>query len=401
MIDSAQIMRQALQAGRFDVLQNEAFSATQANKAAVESGQAMGFTLQVVDDPMADLMDSMEELSFQFEEKTLKSVAERKLGEIRSARSAYVMAVETWQKTMPDLPGGAFMERMLRNLRQAMLAGQAPDANELLKMLGEGSRDPSHQFAMIDILEKALRPDEASLKGLLDAAKGDLMRTKGAEVRAGVNLASVVNATAQSPSEMQGLRDLYRGEVLGFTSPQDCFASLLQSRGAGRLADAIEFLIKGCGVDLQSPSPSQSPEELRRILGDLQCVQVLKTCLDKLSVLSGKMASQFGEPCLLDGEKLTGRVMDFTKMPFVSAANVASLVSSCGLSQLLAQIYFCTGLIDVFRSLSPRLFEQEADRFRLEDAAQEHLDGLVARQDEEDRRRQQGDAKDGKGGCAA
>lgn len=396
MLDSAQIMRQALQAGRFDTLQNEAFSAAQTNKAAVESGQAMGFTLQVMDDPMADLMDSMEELSFQFEEKELKSAAERKLGAARANRNAYVTAVETWQKTLPDLPGGAFMERMLRALRQMAQMGRSMDPGQLLKMLGEGSRDPTHQFAMVDILEQALAPEEADLRTLLEATKQELTRTKGAEIRAGVNLAAVVNAKAQSPEEMQGLRDLYRGEVLGFKSPQDCFASLLQTRGAGRLADAIDFLIKGCGVDLQSPSPSQSPEELRRILGDLQCVQVLKTCLDKLTVLSGKMASQFGEPCLLSGEKLTGRVMDFTQMPFVNAANIASLISTCGLSQLLAQIYFCTGLIDVFRQLSPRLFDQEADRFRLEDAAQEHLDGLVSLQEEADRK-----GKEREGGRAA
>lgn len=396
MLDAAQIMRQALQAGRFDTLQNEAFSTAQTNKAAVESGQAMGFTLQVMDDPMADLMDSMEELSFQFEEKELKSAAERKLGAARANRNAYVTAVETWQKTLPDLPGGAFMERMLRALRQMAQMGRSMDPGQLLKMLGEGSRDPTHQFAMVDILEQALAPEEADLRTLLEATKQELTRTKGAEIRAGVNLAAVVNAKAQSPEEMQGLRDLYRGEVLGFKSPQDCFSSLLQTRGAGRLADAIDFLIKGCGVDLQSPSPSQSPEELRRILGDLQCVQVLKTCLDKLTVLSGKMASQFGEPCLLSGEKLTGRVMDFTQMPFVNAANIASLVSTCGLSQLLAQIYFCTGLIDVFRQLSPRLFDQEADRFRLEDAAQEHLDGLVSLQEEADRK-----GKEREGGRAA
>ena len=396
MLDAAQIMRQALQAGRFDALQNEAFSAAQTNKAAVESGQAMGFTLQVMDDPMADLMDSMEELSFQFEEKEMKSISERKLGAARANRNAYVTAVETWQKTLPDLPGGAFMERMLRALRQMAQMGRSMDPGQLLKMLGEGSRDPTHQFAMVDILEQALAPEEADLRTLLETAKQELTRTKGAEIRAGVNLAAVVNAKAQSPEEMQGLRDLYRGEVLGFRSPQDCFASLLQTRGAGRLADAIDFLIKGCGVDLQSPSPSQSPEELRRILGDLQCVQVLKTCLDKLTVLSGKMASQFGEPCLLSGEKLTGRVMDFTQMPFVNAANIASLVSTCGLSQLLAQIYFCTGLIDVFRQLSPRLFDQEADRFRLEDAAQEHLDGLVSLQEEADRK-----GKEREGGRAA
>lgn len=396
MLDAAQIMRQALQAGRFDTLQNEAFSAAQTNKAAVESGQAMGFTLQVMDDPMADLMDSMEELSFQFEEKELKSAAERKLGAARANRNAYVTAVETWQKTLPDLPGGAFMERMLRALRQMAQSGRSMDPGQLLKMLGEGSRDPTHQFAMVDILEQTLAPEEADLHRLLETAKQELTRTKGAEIRAGVNLAAVVNAKAQSPEEMQGLRDLYRGEVLGFKSPQDCFSSLLQTRGAGRLADAIDFLIKGCGVDLQSPSPSQSPEELRRILGDLQCVQVLKTCLDKLTVLSGKMASQFGEPCLLNGEKLTGRVMDFTQMPFVNASNIASLISTCGLSQLLAQIYFCTGLIDVFRQLSPRLFDQEADRFRLEDAAQEHLDGLVSLQEEADRK-----GKEREGGRAA
>jgi len=294
------------------------------------------------------------------------------------------------------MPGGPYMERMLRALRQMMAAlkeqGQAIAGEKgallsnLLKMLEKGSSDESHQFAMLDILEQALSPEEKELQQLLSAAKQRMMDTKGAAIRAGINLAQAVNEQASSPEEMQGLRDLYRGEVLGFKSPQDCFRSLLETRGAGKLADAIEFLMKGCGLDLQSPSPSQSPEELRRILQDLQCVQVLRTCLDKLDILSGKMASQFGEPCLLSGEKLTGRVMEFTQMPFVTSANIAALLSTCGMSQLLAQIYFCTGLIDVFRLLSPRLFEQEADRFKLEDAAQEHLDGLVRRQEEEDRR---------------
>jgi len=396
MFDSAQIFQQTLQAGRFDALQNDAFSNVQQNQAVAESGTAMGFEMKVMDNPLADLADSMEELSFQFEEKEMKSAGERKLGEKRGPRSAYITAVESWMKTMPDMPGGAYMERMLRSLRQlgAMLKqqGQTMAAEKgvasgmLFKMLAEASKDPSHQFAMLDILEQALSPEEKELQKLLSDAKAQMMNEKGAEIRAGINLAEAVKEQAKSPEEMQGLRDLYRGEVLGFKTPQDCFRSLLQTRGAGKLADAIDFLLKGCGLDLQSPSPSQSPEELRRILLDLQCVQILKTCLDKLGVLAGKMASQFGEPCLLNGEKLTGRVMEFTQMPFVSAANIASLVSTCGIAKLLAQVYFCTGLIDVFRLLSPRLFEQEADRFKLEDAAQEHLDELVKRQAEEDAR---------------
>lgn len=393
MMDAAQIMRQALSAGRFDALQNEAFSTQQTNQAVAESGTAMGFTLQVMGDPAQEFQDSLEELSFQFEEKAMKTAGERRLGEARRAGNPFVEAVLTWQKVLPDLPGGAFMERMLRNLRQMLQQGQNVGAGTLLRMLGEGSGDPSHQFAMLDVLEQGLAAGEGELRGLVAATRRALTEAKGPEIRAGINLAEQINAQAKGPEEMQSLRDLYRGEVLGFTTPQACFRSLLATRGAGRLGEALDFLMKGCGLDLQSPSPSQSPEELHRVLGDLQCVMVLKTVMDKMTALLGKMATQFGETCLLNGEALTGRILAFTETPFVAPANIAQLIDACGLAQFLAQLYFCTELVGAFRQLSPRLFADEADRFRLEDAAQEHLDGLVARQEEEDQKnREKGDA---------
>ncbi len=386
MMDSAQIMRQALSAGRFDALQNSAFSTQQTNQATVESGQAMGFRLETMSDPLQELQDSMEELSFSFEEKTMKSVAERKMGEMRRAGNPFVEAVLKWQKVLPDMPGGAFMERMLRNLRQAMMQGQMFNSDGLKRMLGEGSSDPSVQFAMLEAMEEGLSANEAELKNLIAQTKQALNAEKGAEIRAGLNIAEQINAQAKAPEEMQGLRDLYRQEVLGFKNPQDCFRSLLASRGAGKLGESLDFLTKSCGLDLHSPSPSQGPEELRRVLGDLQCVNVLKAILDKMGVLAGKMQSQFGETCLLNGEKLTGRILDFTEMPFVNSSNIASLISSCGLEKLLAQLYFCTELIGAFRQLSPRLFAEESDRFKLEDAAQEHLDGLVSLQEEAEKK---------------
>ena len=386
MMDSAQIMRQALSAGRFDALQNSAFSTQQTNQATVESGQAMGFRLETMSNPLQELQDSMEELSFSFEEKTMKSVAERKMGEMRRAGNPFVEAVLKWQKVLPDMPGGAFMERMLRNLRQAMMQGQMFNSDGLKRMLGEGSSDPSVQFAMLEAMEEGLSANEAELKNLIAQTKQALNAEKGAEIRAGLNIAEQINAQAKAPEEMQGLRDLYRQEVLGFKNPQDCFRSLLASRGAGKLGESLDFLTKSCGLDLHSPSPSQGPEELRRVLGDLQCVNVLKAILDKMGVLAGKMQSQFGETCLLNGEKLTGRILDFTEMPFVNSSNIASLISSCGLEKLLAQLYFCTELIGAFRQLSPRLFAEESDRFKLEDAAQEHLDGLVSLQEEAEKK---------------
>ena len=391
--DSAQVMRQVLQAGRYDALQTQAFSPHQVNKAAIESGQAMGFRLEVMPNPAQELQDSMEELSFQFEEKEMKTVGERRLGERNTMRSAYLTAVESWKAVMPDMPGGAYMERMRRQLRNMQSGGSLPDADGLLRMLGEGSRDPSHQFAMLDILEKSLGPGDGDMRTLFAAAREKLQAEHGEEIRAGLNIAEAVNETAEDASEISRLRDLYRSEVLGFTSPQACFRALLQRGGPDGIQAAVDFLVKGCTVDLASPEPSRVPEDLRRIMLDLQCVNVLTAMMDKLGGLAGKMQSQFGIPCALTGAELTSRVLDLTEMPFVGESQIAAFIAQCGIGGLLAQLYFCTGLVDVFRGLSSRLFEKEGDREKLVEAGQEHLDGLVMRQqDEDERERQEGAA---------
>ena len=379
--DAAQLLRHAIAPDRFDQLRSA--EAPAAAQTPVEIGRAMGMAVVVEQNPAAELQDAMEELSMHFEEKAAKKLGERKLGETRSRASAYLEAVEAWEKTLPDMPGREFMDRALRNLRQAMRnGGDLPDAGRLLQELAKGSEDPSHQFAMLDILEAALGEGDEALRDLVGAAREQLVKEKGAEVSAGINLAREVNARATTPEEMQSLRDLYRGEVIGFTTPQDCYRSLVASRGIAGLSAAIEFLLAGCGADLQSPSPSQMPEELRRIMLDLQCVQVLRTVFDRLAALVSRMSAQFGETCRFGGEAMTGKVLDFTERPFVSARDIAGFVAESGIVKLLAQMDFCREMMGVFRQLSSRLFSSEEDRARLVDATQEHLDGLVSLEDE-------------------
>lgn len=378
--DAAQLLRHAIAPDRFEQLRSaEMASAVQQ---PMETGRAMGMAVVVEHNPAAELQDAMEELSMQFEEKSAKKLGERTLGETRSRASAYAEAVQAWEKVLPDMPGKEFLDRMLRHLRQAMQGGNLPDAGRFLEELARGSGDPSHQFAMLEVLEAALGDGDGELRDLLGAARERLVKEKGPELSAGINLAREVNARATTPEEMQSLRDMYRGEVIGFTTPQDCFRSLVASRGMAGLSAAIEFLLAGCGADLQSPSPSRMPEELRRIMLDLQCVQVLRTVCDKLSALVARMATQFGETCRFGGEAMTGKVLDFTERPFVSSRDIAGFVTESGIAKLLSQMDFCRELIGVFRQLSSRLFTSEDDRLRLVDATQEHLDGLVSLEDE-------------------
>ena len=383
-LDMAQFLRNSISVDRYDALRASSMEGAAKSLAAEEKGVLMGTGFVVENDPIAELMDSMEELSFQFEEQEMKNVGERKLGETRGKDNPYIRALENWLKTLPDMPGEQFTRGLLAMLRQAKSSGQLPTPRELLENLAEGSTDPSHQFAMLDILEQALAEGENDFRSLIEAARKELVSQRGAEIRAGINLASEVNARATSPAEMQELRDVYRGEILGFTTPQQCFRSIMGTRGAAGLQQTIDFLMTGCGVDLQSATPSKSPEELRRIMLDLQCVQVLKTVLDRMEGLGGRMEKQFGEHCLLNGEQMTGKIMDFTEFSFVSVEDIRSFISGCGIEKLLARMDFCRELTEVFRQLSSRLFANEQDRIRLIDTAQEHLDGIVDEEYEQD-----------------
>ena len=381
-LDAAQILRQTYAAGaeKIDI----ASLMRQTEPQAVVRGELMGTSVVVEVDPMDELMDSMEELSFQFEEKAAKRVGERRLGEMQGPRTALLKAIETWMAMMPDMPGRDFISRTARWLRSSASSGSVPDARELIKELARGSTDPSHQFAMLDILEQAFGVGEEELAALVRQAKAALAEAKGPEIRAGINLAEEINARATTPEQMQELRDMYRSEVVGFTSPQDCFRSLLAARGPGHLAEAISFLIAGCGKDLASSAPSLEAAALGRILTDLGCVHSLQAVLEDLSRLAARMGSEFGEKCLLNGEQMTGRVVDLTEQAYIAAGAIAAFEGECGLAGLLARMDFARELTRLFRKLSPRLFAQEGDRQRLVDAAQEHLDGLVAEENEEE-----------------
>ena len=393
-LDMAQFLRNSISVDRYESIRASSMQEAAKTLATEEKGVLMGTGFVVENDPIAELMDSMEELSFQFEEQEMKDVGERKLGETRGKDNPYIRALENWLKTLPDMPGEQFTRSLLAMLRQAKSSGQLPTPRELLQNLAEGSEDPSHQFAMLDILEQALTDGENDFRSLINAARKELVSQKGAEIRAGINLASEVNARATSPEEMQELRDIYRGEILGFTTPQQCFRSIMGSRGAAGLQQTIDFLTTGCGVDLQSATPSKSPEELRRIMLDLQCVQVLKTVLDRMERLEGRMGTQFGEHCKMNGEQMTGKIMDFTEFSFVNVEDIRSFISDCGIEKLLARMDFCRELTEVFRQLSSRLFANEQDRIRLIDTAQEHLDGIIA--EEYDEEEEEDDGKEGR-----
>ena len=138
--DAAQILRQTYAAGAEAAQMRELAEPARAQAPAVQRGELMGTSFTVEADPMAELMDSMEELSFQFEEKEAKRVGERKMGEMQGPRTALLKAVESWMAMMPDMPGREFLAGILRNMRAARSAGNPLSERELLKELSDTRR---------------------------------------------------------------------------------------------------------------------------------------------------------------------------------------------------------------------------------------------------------------------
>ncbi len=93
--DAAQILRQTYAGGAEAMHMHEMAATAKPETPAPARGELAGTSFVVDADPMAELMDSMEELSFQFEEKEMKRVGDRQMGQLQGARSALVRAVET------------------------------------------------------------------------------------------------------------------------------------------------------------------------------------------------------------------------------------------------------------------------------------------------------------------
>ena len=343
----------------------------------VSRGEVKGFVAETQPDLSAMLTDSLEEISSMFEETEVKSMSDREIGDKRKKEDRFVSRVRFWTNKLSDMPNSDVIARLLRKLRNI---GMTASHQQLMEMLDDASPDVTHQFAMLECLEEALGDEEADapLLTMVKQARQELERTRGPEIRVGINLAEMLDEYGASPDEMQEKRDLYRGEIIGFDTPQTCFKSLLAKQGAEKLSAAIDFLIEACTVDMTSTTPSTQPEELRRIIVDLQSVEVLKTVLERFDKLGQRMTTMYNESPAMDGEAMTGKVLDMTNQNFLNGESIKAFVHSVRLMALAARLDFTRELSALIRSMSLRCFPDIDSRFRMIDSTQEYLDELVA-----------------------
>ena len=342
-------------------------------------GKARGYRLQTLPHPTTDLTNAMEELTALFEERSVKRLAQRRISLEESSPLRGYDTIARALRHFPDLPSADAFARLVAQLKQ-----QPPTtARALLDQLGSLCKDPALQAVLLQALRQ-LPPNPSAAHPLpVAAAEALLYQTQGAEIRAGFNLADWVKTTGVHPEALHSWRELYTAEVLGFTTPQACFRHLCAARGVEGVRPALDFLMKGCGLELQCVQPSLHPELLRRILTDLQCVAVLRTVLERFDHLLARIHQQFGEHAALSGSALTEHVLQLTERPSATEAEMAAIDRACGWRRRAVRIDFGREWLATLRSLSARLFKQEHQRTQLIEAAERWLEQLIDEEEDQ------------------
>ena len=303
------------------------------------------------------------------------------LGTVPEQQSA--AAVAAWTGVLPEMPNADLVGRQLENLRGQVRGGaQPPDAEAFLKSLAGMSASVSVRYAVLQSMKSMLSPDEATLSALIDEAVAKLLSENERQIATEINISSAVNKSATSSDELQELRDLYRSEIDGFESPQDCFRSLLEKRGPGRILESLDFLTEGIGAELHSEMPSREPAMLGDILTQLKQVAIIKTVYDDAAQLVSRMSKEFGEQPAMNPEQLTGAILQMVQSGAATKEIVSSFIDQFGVKGQMARLDCCREFQGLVRRMSSGVFTKESDRFGFVDASQDLMDDLIDEMEE-------------------
>jgi type III secretion protein W len=272
--------------------------------------------------------DAKEELSFSAsEEMETKEIRERTIEE--GTYGERVNEIEgAWkllEEQLPDLDLEA-----LRDLLEQILTSDASE-EEIARMVGERFRDPTHAFAALEMLEKALRAGgREELADRVGAVADRFQVANGAAIRAGFNVTAAALEVAAGDRQAAGeLRDLYRATMFGKPGPAGLYRGMIEQFGVEGFADRLRFLTRAAGDDLAAAGPSVDPVRLQELIGDLSALRVVDTAHERCTTLTGRLERQSG--ITLTSTAVLQALLPLTEEPVNGPSKVLALPQKLGM----------------------------------------------------------------------
>lgn len=240
------------------------------------------------------VQDSLEELTFTLSETSSKKLADRTTrSKSFAARLNALMA-----KYVTALPESLSPDELKHQYGEWLRKLSQPNASSLKSRLEKRfGDDVEGQVATLEFLDELFAEDEhpaakATVRELKEHWKQDEQR--GPLLRAGENIATATEEFAGEVDSDVGLRTFYRTTVLGWSSLDDAYTSILDSYGGATFGSATDFLINALGCEMQSLGPSCDPRLLAAVRDDIYFLQVVRRLHEQLEELVDRLHVNYG-----------------------------------------------------------------------------------------------------------
>ena len=241
----------------------------------------------VVIDQSSMLANAAEEMSFAASERVEKKLAERKAGSREGMRLNMTELAARFVNMTGDPQAGKKLQEFVDSMKK--LGGEITE-QQIRQMLKENFGDVAEQFAALEYAEAALEEegaDPALLKRVKET-KEAMLKEAGPAIRAGINIAGdVLSFAKQGLAQIESLRELYGFAILGRATVSDMYRAIMKRYGKKRFKEALEFLLRAAGSDLDAGGmgPSSESAHLETSVNNVCFVQHLGNLYDELEEL--------------------------------------------------------------------------------------------------------------------
>ena len=339
------------------------------------SGVFMGQVAVEVQDPLSMLADSAEELTFSVDTTEDFELSERK--EDDKDLKHLLDRLKLHEELMHKAGKSEELTHLVDQLRSSR------NKEDTLRQVRERFPDPADAYAALNhVLEKATEEgySEAGIRAVREA-QTQLMAEEGPAIHSGIQASLAAQSFADLDSS-DNLRTLYRRAVFDFASVNAMFTHILDTYGEGRFDQAITFLTRTLGADMDADVSSMGKPHLENTAVHLGQVRLLQSVYAQcVKLLERWQTVHEVHTCSLDAQNLMGKILELRTESFVSAYNFEKILAAASPPDIEREVLFLQDMMHSIRSLPSQLFDTPAGHLKVLSAAQEAVDKAIERED--------------------
>ncbi|MEM7528873.1 MAG: type III secretion system gatekeeper subunit SctW [Pseudomonadota bacterium] len=348
------------------------------------SGSFHGAKVKVIDQNSL-IADALEELTEARSEDEEKDASDREVEDGRKTdsfeRIFHIEEIQRLSDKLGDLP-----KRDLKFALRRVLKQREDKPEGWREKARQSFEEPAHQYALLKTTIAALKARGASSEEIQSAEKAlsTLLEDEGTRIRAALNIGETAQDFAlDNLASIPELRHGYVSTIQNYNDMTAAMNNLVERFGEDKIAEAIDFMLKGLAADMNADGASIDKHKLKMVVDDMHRLEALTTILTNCKYLS-RRAIRMGGDEDFTGEKMMRKLVPLMDEKWIRPKEVDKITLETGLEELAGQISFLTDLKEVARLIPQKSFAKVENREKLLDAVQQTLDTRIEQEEEDE-----------------